>query len=109
MIAALFRKVRTAQVSQTEAIQAAALFKREWQTEYQIIPITPQLAEDAMDLAERHGLRGFDSVHLAGALILHLRRQAAGLPTLTFVSADKAQLQAAASAGLMVEDPNNHP
>jgi uncharacterized protein len=108
MIAALFRKAKTGQVSQIEAIQAAALFKRDWQTEYQIISITPRLAEDAMAVAEKHGLRGFDSVHLAGAIILHLRLRAAGLPNLTFVSADKLQVHAAASEGIMVEDPNNH-
>jgi hypothetical protein len=62
-----------------------------------------------MVLAERHGLRGYDSVHLAAALTLHERRQANGLAPLTFVSADNAQRTAAASEGLAVENPNDHP
>ena len=32
------------------------------------IEITPALADRAGDLAEKHGLRGYDAVHLASAL-----------------------------------------
>jgi predicted nucleic acid-binding protein len=59
-------------------------------------------------LAEKHGLRGYDSVHLAGALIVQEIRQAMNLSTLTFVSADDEQLQAAADEGFSIENPNNY-
>jgi hypothetical protein len=62
-----------------------------------------------MDSAERHGLRGYDAVHLAAALVVTEARQPLSLPALTFVSADTAQLQAARAEGVLVEDPNAHP
>lgn len=62
-----------------------------------------------MILAETHGLRGYDAVHLAAGLDLQDARRQAQLPGLTFVSADGDQLRAAVAEGLTVENPNNHP
>lgn len=62
-----------------------------------------------MDLAQQHGLRGYDATHLAAALAIHDIRRALGLSALLFVSADAAQLQAAAAEGLATDDPNQHP
>ncbi len=59
-----------------------------------------------MDLAERRGLRGYDAVHLAAALLVAEAQYSAGRPPLTFVSADTDQRQAAAAEGLLIEDPN---
>ena len=61
-----------------------------------------------MNLAEKHGLRGYDSVHLAAALELQEERQALELPALIFISSDQQQFSAAAAEGLAVEDPNQH-
>ncbi len=108
MIAALFRKVRTGEVSRAEATRAAANFRLDWQRQYQILEVTPGLADRAMSLAERYGLRGYDAVHLAAALELQAARLTMRLPTLTFVSADGGQLHVAAAEGLLIEDPNAH-
>jgi len=59
-----------------------------------------------MDLAERYGLRGYDSVHLAAALIVADLQRGMGRSLLTFVSADAVQRQAAAAEGLPVENPS---
>lgn len=109
MIAALFRKARTGQVSQTEASQAASLFKGEWRTQYQIVPFTTNLADEAMRVAQQHGVRGYDSVHLAAAVILQNARHTLNLSPLTFISSDRVQLQAAVAEGLIVEDPAAFP
>jgi hypothetical protein len=61
-----------------------------------------------MLLVEQHGLRGYDSVHLAVALDLQADRQARQLPPLTFVSADIEQLRVAAALGLQTENPDQH-
>lgn len=61
-----------------------------------------------MHLAESHGLRGYDAVHLATALALQQIRQSAGWSPLTFVSADNNQLSAANAEGVLVENPNNY-
>lgn len=109
MIAALFRKARTGEIDHTAATVAASEFRLDWQTQYLIVELTITVAELAMSLAERYGLRGYDSVHLAAAISLHQRRQAGGLPSLTFVSADTAQRTAALREGLAVDNPNDHP
>lgn len=62
-----------------------------------------------MRFAEVHRLRGYDAVQLGAAVELHVLREAAGLPPLVFVSADQPLNAAAASEGLVVDDPNRHP
>lgn len=68
-----------------------------------------EIAERAMALAESHGLRGYDAVHLAAALDLQIARAASRLSPITFVSADDEQLQVARAEGLQVENPNAYP
>ncbi|MDM8560881.1 type II toxin-antitoxin system VapC family toxin [Candidatus Parabeggiatoa sp. HSG14] len=108
MIAALFRKARTGQISQQDADLLAHDFKLDWQQQYQIIEMTVSVSEIAMNLAEKHGLRGYDSVHLAAALFLQEMRQTMNLPAITFVSADQEQNQAAANEGMFIENPNHY-
>jgi uncharacterized protein len=62
-----------------------------------------------MDLAERHGLRGYDAVHLAAAVAVVGAQRGRRLPAATFLSADSAQRAAAAAEGLPIDDPNAHP
>ena len=107
--AAFTRKVRTGEVTADDAGRARRAFRRHWQRRLLIVEVAEATAERAMDLAERHGLRGYDAVHLAAALVVADARQPLGLPTITFVSADAGQCQAASAEGLQVEDPNAHP
>ena len=108
MIAAVFRKARTGEVSPEEARRTAENFRADWQLQYQVVEVTARVADQAMELAERHGLRGYDAVHLASALALQQMREAMELPALTFVSADAQQREAAAAEGFLVEDPSVH-
>jgi hypothetical protein len=107
MIAALFRKVNTDQISQHDADLFARDFRLDWQQQYQIIEVTVSVSELAMNLAEKH-VRGYDSVHLAAALVVQDMRQTMNLQPITFVSADQEQNQAAANEGLFVENPNHY-
>lgn len=56
-------------------VDAAALgpllveFERRWAS-LDVLGVTEPLVRRAGDLAERHGLRGYDSVHLAAVLVL---------------------------------------
>lgn len=61
MIAAFFRRVRTGDVSRADAESAAQNFRTDWQEQYQIVEVTVTVADGAMNLAEKHGLRGYDS------------------------------------------------
>ena len=105
MISARYRKERTGQVASEEARRAVRDFRADWLQHYWIVEVTAEVSDKAMDLAERHYLRGYDAVHLAAALALHEVRQGLMLPDLTFLSADTDQLQAALSEGLRAENP----
>ena len=108
MIAALFRKARTGEVSPDEVRRSAENFRVDWQQQYQIVEVTALVADRAMELAEKYGLRGYDAVHLPSALALQQTREAMELHSLIFVSADAQQRETAAAESLPVEDPNQH-
>ena len=67
------------------------------QSELLLVGIDQPLAREAGELAERHGLRGYDAVHLASALAL-------GAGT-TLVSWDEDLRRAAAQSGCPVAPP----
>jgi predicted nucleic acid-binding protein len=58
-----------------------------------LVEIDSDLAASAGDLAEAYGLRGYDAVHLAAALLVHD-------PDLVLASGDGDLLAAASTAGL---------
>jgi predicted nucleic acid-binding protein len=105
VISAIVRRGRGGSLSATVTAATAQRFRRELTHLYHIVAVTSWLIADAMDLAEKHGLRGYDAVQLAAALRLHARIK---VPVL-FVSADGALNNAASSEGLTVENPNNYP
>jgi predicted nucleic acid-binding protein len=73
-----------------------------------VIEITPAVITRAMQLAETHGLRGYDAVQLAAALIVQKMREVLGLSALELVSADRDLNDAAAREDLTVDNPNSH-
>jgi predicted nucleic acid-binding protein len=82
-------------------------FRRELANRYRIVGVTTVLILNAMLLAERHALRGYDAVQLA-ALAVDAERRSVRLPALTLVCADSELNAAAQSEGLAVENPNAH-
>jgi predicted nucleic acid-binding protein len=89
--------------------QALADFRHDYQTQYQLVEITPALIQEAMILAERCRLRGYDAVQLAAALQVHAVHLAMGVSSIVFISADVKLNAAATAEGLGVDDPNSHP
>jgi predicted nucleic acid-binding protein len=61
-----------------------------------VLNVTAGTARSASDLAEKHGLRGFDALHLASAIEL----RAAGVADLRFSSANDRLRAAAQAEGL---------
>jgi predicted nucleic acid-binding protein len=88
---------------------ALAQFRQEFANRYRMIEVTRMLLAQAMVLAEKHVLRGYDAVQLAGVLHLNARRLATQKSKPIFISADANLNVAAGSEGLIVDDPNNHP
>lgn len=68
---------------------------RDW-NRYVLVELTGAVALRAGALAEEHGLRGFDAIHLASALWL----RAAHPIELVFSAFDRSLAKAAAAAGL---------
>ena len=108
-VSAIVRRARGGSITQSDAQKALALFRHDFANNYYKIEIAPQLLDDAMQIAEKHILRGYDAVQLAAALELRAELQISGTANLTFVSADDALNATAIVEGLTIENPNHHP
>lgn len=108
MIAAIARRVRGGTMTPEDATTAFNLIRSDVQTGYQVVELTEAVIARAMGLAERHALRGYDAVQLAGALMVNALLLGSDLPPITFVSADAELNGVAVIEGLPVENPNHH-
>lgn len=109
IVAAITRRARSGSISAANAMAACNQFRSDLQSEYQVVEITERIITSAMALAETQGLRGYDAVQLAVGREINALCIANSLPPVTFVSADNELNAAAASEGLLVENPNNYP
>lgn len=116
LVAAVQRKTRLTppQLSAADAAVLLDEFRGDYMAQYLIIDVERPIVEVAMDLAERHPLRGYDSVQLAVALRVHARMSAlaTGVPGVTLpvlITSDKAMQSAARAEGIAVDDPGAHP
>jgi predicted nucleic acid-binding protein len=89
--AALARRHRERALGRAAFGAAKQKLEDDW-PRYFAVQVTESLCRDAGNLAERYGLRGYDSVHLASFLEVARR---AGVPAAEFSSADD-RLNAAA-------------
>ena len=105
---ALARRRRDGSLTAKQATQAKNRFIRDFQRRFFKTEIDAQIIEKAMELAEKHFLRGYDAVQLAAALKVEAARVKAGAAGLIFVCADNNLRNAASAEGLSVEDPNAH-
>jgi len=108
-VAAITRRVRQRTTSARDGAAAIAALKHQLISDYTIVGITDALLQQAIDLVEKHGLRGYDAVQLASALQVQALRQASSLSAIVFISADTNLNAAATAEGLAVDDPNAHP
>ncbi len=109
VVAAIARKTRMGDISEPDAAAAIRTFKSHFTTQYRIVLMTTGIVDRAMELAEKHRLRGYDATQLASTLIVYAELAASGVSQFDFVSAD-ANLNAVAQAeNLSVQNPNAHP
>jgi predicted nucleic acid-binding protein len=106
---AVARRREGGTLSAARASSILSRFRRHLAGRYPPVEITPALINDAMKLANTHGLRAYDAVQLAAALDLHEDWAATGLGAFVFVFADRDLNAAATGEGLTAEDPNFHP
>ena len=106
IVSALTRRYKGGSLTANEFQTAVSDFRHDFQSDYRNVEISETLISQAMDLAEKHALRGYDAVQLAAALEVHNERVAFGLPAPTLISSDLALNEAATAQGLTVDDPN---
>jgi predicted nucleic acid-binding protein len=109
VVAAICRSGRMGTITPQAVTQALTAFKSEFRSQFTILQLSDSIIDQAMALAEKHGLRGYDSVQLATSTGLHAERSMANLSPLVFVSGDNKLNAAAQVEGLLVENPNHHP
>lgn len=101
---AITRRRILASITGDEAAAALSEFRHGVSQFYRILEITTDLLHRAVSIAERHGLRAYDAVQLAGALTVSTL-----YPALVMISSDRVLNNVAALEGLSVDDPNQHP
>jgi uncharacterized protein len=108
VIAALTRraKVKSKGIGYTKSIKR---FERDIKDRFSVFKINDSIISQAMKLAVKYGLRGYDAVQLASALYAEKELSRLNLSPLIFVSADNELNNAAKIEGLTVENPNNYP
>lgn len=94
--AALARKRRADEMDEEGHRQAVADLDKQWST-YIRLNVSAPVAHHAGDLAERHALRGYDSVHLASAVRLRERFE-----DLQFLAFDGRLTRAVKAAAVVV-------
>ena len=91
------RVMQAGATSNTQHQRRVIQFNRDW-TDMLRIELPPTLARNAGELAEIHGLRGFDAIHLASALWLRDKAD----EEFGFAAFDQRLCEEASRAGLQV-------
>lgn len=107
--AALAARYRGGFIDLIERDAAVDLLLRHADTEYILVPLGRTTIDRALALTQQHRLRGYDAVQLATALIVHAQYCAAGVPIMTFLSADNDLITAARAEGVIADNPNLYP
>lgn len=108
VVSAVSRRLRGGTILPDAAAAILSQFRDDLAGIYRRLEIAESVIEQAMTLSERHGLRAYDAIQLAAALILELHCRRRNLRA-NFVCADVALNAAARAEGLTVDDPNEHP
>ncbi len=103
--AAVRQRERTGDVAHEIAEALIARMEQHLQSLYLVQPVTEAVIEEAAALLDRHPLRAYDAVQLAGCL--SLRSRLSERPA--FGCSDHQLLRAAEQEGLTVLDPTAEP
>lgn len=68
IVSAITRRVKGNSISQSIADKAIKRFKRDFDKKFIVIDLTPKIIQEGISLAQKHGLRGYDTVQFAVAL-----------------------------------------
>jgi predicted nucleic acid-binding protein len=99
---AVRRRERNGEIPSPVAHQLLELFERHLEGRFLIQRITDFVLDTACMLVDRHALRAFDAIQLAGYIVL---KTAGGVDVPVFVCSDQGLLTAAEREGAPVLDP----
>jgi predicted nucleic acid-binding protein len=100
--AAIRRRQRMREISPEAADSLLESFRQHSEQRFLVQPFSQSLLDIAFALLDGYALRAYDSMQLAGYLVL---RSISGLDQPVFVCADKSLLSAAENEGCPVLDP----
>ena len=116
VVSALMKNVRDTKtrLPLAHAQNAIAVFRNDFENQYEVLSVSDSLVHLAMTLPEKHKLRAYDAVQLAAAMIINTQSAqqgipATGIPPLVLVASDDELIAAARTEGLAVEDPRTYP
>lgn len=95
-------------ITQEQRDRILSRFLQDCEEHSVLLPVDRLVIDRAVELTQRHRLRGYDAVQLATALVANETVHAQNLPSPIFVAADGDLLAAATAEGLPVENPLNH-
>lgn len=101
-VAALTRRAKGGAFRPGEAARVIQKLTADFQQRFVVIAVNPELIDKAVDLAQQRGLRGYDALQLATALIV---RSLVAPEGVTFVAADDELIAAAELEGLPTVNP----
>jgi predicted nucleic acid-binding protein len=101
--AAIRRRMRLGDLSEAFADAVIADFANHLRTVFEIQPVSEDVFEACSSLLDKHSLRAYDALQLAGFTVL--RGNASNSTNAQFVSADRQLLQAAMAEGFSTVDP----
>lgn len=100
--AAIRRRERSGDIGGDSGQVLRRRFDNHWQEQFLIQPVTETVLADAVLLIDKHPLRAYDAMQLAGCMVC---RGQTGTDPVVFVSADRDLLAAAENEGVTVLDP----
>lgn len=95
-------------ITQEQRDRVLSRFLQDCAEHFLLLPVDRAVIDRAVELTQRHRLRGYDAVQLATALVAGEVLQAQTLLAPVFIAADGDLLAAATAERLLMENPLNH-
>lgn len=109
VLSALARRQREGSLSATDVNLIIQRIRFDLNNQYQVVELDGALAESAGQLVNQYPLRAYDAIQLASVLRIQPTFATATSTSLVFLTADDRLLTIAQTAGLLTDNPNNHP
>ncbi len=95
-------------ITQEQRDRILSRFLQDCEEHFLLLPIDRPVLDRAVELTQRHRLRGYDAVQLAAALVASETVRSQDIFPPIFVAADNYLITAATAESLSVENPLSH-